>query len=188
MKNDQTNAKRGRRAFLRGTGAAITAALAPAAAGAALTGGETRPSASAGDAAAIRQLYQDYAARLASGPAEDLMALFTQDGEALLDRRRFADRETVQLRLLQDPAQPTDSVEVSADGRSARARFHCLAQTAAPLSGNSTVVEMARLQGQYKTTWWEGGVHSLDCVKTRDGWKIRRLTYSKTADSAQLQA
>lgn len=157
MRNDS---KTGRRAFLRGTSVAIPAALVPAAAQAASV------QASSDDAAAIRKLYQDYAARLAGGAAEG--------------------PSPVQLRLLNDPAQPPDAIAISADGRSATARFHCLAQVAAPFTGNDTLVQMARLQGQYKATWWESGVYSLECVKTGGAWKIQRLAYRRAAGAGQL--
>jgi hypothetical protein len=191
----------GRRDFLRKSGAAVSAALVPAAPAAfALT--EESASGQVGppeDIAAVRKLYQDYAGCVAERAFEHLRSLFTKDGEILFNGRRTAVRErgfgylqgsasgarpeqsgqeAAQLRLLQDPAEPPDRIVIADDRQSARAAFRCVARIAAPLVGNAPLVEMARLQGQHAETWWEGGSHELDCVKVGDSWKIRRLAYS----------
>jgi hypothetical protein len=198
MKNQKApESKTGRRAFLRGASVVIPAALAPAAAGASY-GDARQGSEKLGlleDAAAIRKLHRDYAAHLAGRASEDLVGLFTGDGEALVNGRRFtgaeglrrlcggqsgpSGAEAVQLRLLQDPAQPPESLTVSPDGQSATAQFRCMVETATPLVGDASLLEMARLQGQHSHTWWEDGVYALDCVKAGESWRIRRLTYNR---------
>jgi hypothetical protein len=160
--------ERGRRAFLRGTGAAMSAALVPAVAAVDATAADrTRE-----DAGLIRQLYRDWAACLAGQRRREYADLFSAESETCVPGGL--------LRLMQDPAQPSETIEFAADRRSAVARFHCLAQIAAPLRGNASVVEMARLQGQHDRTWWESGIHELDCVKTGAAWKIRNLAYRRS--------
>jgi len=156
MKNQPDSGKSGRRAFLRGAGAAASAALAPGVAATALAGGEER---TREDVAAIRKLYRDYAAGFAAQHADSGVE--------------------VQLRLLRDPAQPPDRIEIAAGGQSARAQFHCMVQTSRPLVGNAPLLAMARLQGQHRETWWEAGVHELDCVKADGKWKIRQVAYRR---------
>lgn len=156
MANRANSEESGRRAFLRGAGAVASAALVPATAAAAPGSQMERTQ---DDAAAIRTLYQEYAAGFGAQCAEPGAA--------------------VQLRLLRDPAQPPDTIRVAAGGQTARAQFHCMVQTATPLVGQSSLVEMARLQGQHGETWWEAGVHELDCVKVEGQWTIRQLAYRK---------
>lgn len=156
MANRTNSEESGRREFLRGAGAAASAALVPAAAATTPAGHAERTQ---DDAAAIRRLYQEYAAGFGAQCADSGAA--------------------VQLRLLRDPAQPPDTIQVAADGQSARAQFHCMVQTATPLVGQASLLEMARLQGQHGETWWEAGVHEIDCVKVEDRWAIRQLAYRK---------
>lgn len=154
MKHEPEAERSGRRAFLRRAGAAASAAVVPGAAATVLPRGEER---TGEDAAAIRELYQEY---VASFPA-----------------RSTAPGGDVQLRLLRDPLQVPDTIEIAADGQSARARFHCMMRTARPLAGHAPLLEMARLQGQHWETWWEAGVHELDCVKADGRWEIRQVAY-----------
>jgi hypothetical protein len=87
----------------------------------------------------------------------------------------------MQLKVLHDPSQLADAIEIAPGGQSARASFHCLVQTATPLVGHGpSLLEMARLQGQQHETSWEAGVHDLDCVKLDGQWTIRQLAYRKT--------
>lgn len=148
---EKTNA--GRRAFLYRSGAAISGVL-----GAATVGLAERSPGSSDDVAAIRRLYREYAATIASQTVDP------------------SNTEPVHVRLLHDRAAPDDIIVVAPDGQSASARFHCMVQTVQPLVGDARLIEMARLQGN-TTSWWERGVHSLDCVKTGDGWKIQRMVY-----------
>jgi hypothetical protein len=166
--------ERGRRAFLRGTGAAISAALVPAVAAVDETAETARE-----DAAPIRQLYRDWAVRVAGGRHREFADLFAVDTDP------FAPAGL--LRLMRDPAQPPGTIAFAPDGRSAIAQFPCMAQIAVPLRGNGSVVEMARLQGQHAETWWESGIHELDCLKTGAGWKIRSVAYRRSEAKATLQ-
>jgi len=49
-------------------------------------------------------------------------------------------------------------------------------QTVPPLVGEALLIETARLQGNW-TSWWESGIHELECSNTGDEWTIRRLVY-----------
>jgi hypothetical protein len=156
VKKQADSSNSARRAFLRGAGA-VAAAFVPGAAATVLAGNAGRTH---DDAAAIRKLYRDYTAGLPARRAEPGAAM--------------------QLKVLHDPSQPEDAIEVASGGQSARASFHCLVQTATPLAGRGpSLLEMARLQGQHHDTSWEAGVHELDCVKLDGQWTIRRLTYRK---------
>jgi SnoaL-like protein len=167
MKNQQTSdsqpASR-RRDFLRRS--VVSAILAPPAAGIAHTMAAPEPTSSE-DEVEIRQLYRDYTARLATeaGRPDSL-------SEA-------SPAEPAPLRLMHDPAQPGETITVSQDRRSASARFPCMAQMAVPLTGDGSLLAMARLQGQYSQTWWEDGIHELDCVRSDAGWKIRDVVFRK---------
>ncbi len=146
---------RGRRAFLRGAGGAISAALVarPAAA--------SRLEPAADDAALIRGLYRDWAASVsAERPRDGLIG------------------------LMHDPAAPPETIEFGTDAATAVARFHCRAQLSTALVGDASLIEMARLQGQHAETWWESGIHELDCEKTPEGWKIRRVAYQRIGPPA----
>lgn len=152
MKHEPDSVKSGRRAFLRGAGAVASAAVVPGAS----TAAAPTPDATA----AIRQLYVDYAAGLASQTAIHGTA--------------------VQVRMLADPAQPADTIELAADSLSARACFHCVLQTDTPLVGSASLFALARLQGQHHETRWESGAHELDCVKVDGQWQIRTVVFRGT--------
>jgi hypothetical protein len=178
MKNQQTPDSRaasgcpksGRRDFLRGSGTVVSAMLVPAAGIAQAGAGENlnnRPGQESGrlalleDAAEIRKLYRDYAVQLA-----------TQAGKP-------GSLPGTPVRVMQDPAQPAETITVAPDRRYATAQFGCMTQIAVPLMGHESLLEMARLQGQHSQTWWESGIHELDCVKTSAGWQIRSVVYRK---------
>jgi hypothetical protein len=139
-----------RRAFLSGVAASV--AIAP------LAEGSTPPSTGQPgmleDVPAIRGLFRAYAASL---PGE---------GEAM------------PVRLLQDPTEAEDSIVVSADRRTAHARFHCLVKMVTPLVGDAPLLEMARQQGCADTRW-ESGFLELECLRNDDGWQIQRLIYRR---------
>jgi hypothetical protein len=161
MKSQSQRPESGRRSFLRRSGAVVSAMLVPAAAG--IAHAETGNAGTLEDAAAIRKLYQEYAAGLAqAGPGQG----------------------TTILRLVHEPGAAGETITLAPDRRSATATFACLAQIAVPLGGSGSLVDMARLQGQHARTWWENGIHELECARTAAGWQIRRLEYRKTAGPA----
>lgn len=141
------SAKSGRRAFL--SAAAVSAALAPTAGFSAVATEQSLDRRE--DIAAIRRLYREYAAGLRAIPEH----LGTGPSP---------------VHVLQDPAEHEDSITIAADGLAASACFPCLVQTAIPLAGSGSLLEMARLQGNRETRW-ESGVVSMECVRESGGWR-----------------
>lgn len=182
-----------RRAFLRGSGAAVLASATAGVGYAAESGlleptqkDATRNDAMNSDEAAVAKLYAEYAGRVSAQPW-GVAELFAADGEVEINGVIHAGAKLralysgigsgreMQTRVLQDHRRK--SVEVAADGMSARGRFSCMMKTVRPLAGTGTIVEMARLQGQHAAEWMEDGVHEMEAVKVAGVWKIRRLVY-----------
>jgi hypothetical protein len=203
----------GRRSFIWKTGAAMSAVIASAVAG------FSKPKAdpdtglknqidllsnqigSLEDAMAIRRLHQAYESHLDKGLYEEVVELFTDDGEVIFNGGVFAGKSKGVRRLYcnqfssgftgkkiepapgfePDSAQLQDIVEVAPDRKSAKAQFPFSMQVGTPMTVDSQLVQMARLQGEGIVKWWEGGAHELFCVKDGDSWKIKRLEYLVTA-------
>jgi hypothetical protein len=153
------------------------------------------------DTNAIRALHQTYESFLDRGMYEEVVNLFTDNGEVFYNGGLFAGKERGVRRLYcdhfragligkkivpapgfeLDPAQVQDMVEVALDRKSARARFAYSLQVGTPIVSDSQLVEMARLQGQGIIKWWEGGIHEVSYVNEGGGWKIMRLEYQTIA-------
>ncbi len=151
------------------------------------------------DENAIRRLHQTYENLLNNGRYKEVMNLFTDDGEVVFNggvfkgkkrgvRRLYCDQFSSRLTGRKiEPApgfrpgieQQQDMVEVTADRKSARARFTYSIQVGAPIISDSILVKMARLQGQGIMKWWEGGTYEVSYVRDiKDStWKIKRLEY-----------
>ncbi len=119
------------------------------------------------DANAIRQLQRAFGHALNNHLQENLASLFADASEAQVNGAV----------CILDSARPADVIEVAPDRRSATAQFHCLVKAEAPLTSSSTLIEMARQQGQGTRTWWEAGLYENSYVQSADGWKIQRLRY-----------
>lgn len=203
----------GRRSFIWKTGAAMSAVLASTVAGiskpkadpnAGLKDQISRLSNQVGsleDAMAIRRLHQVYESHLDKGRYEEVVSLFTDDGEVVFNGGVFAGKNKGVRRLYcdlfssgltgkkiepapgfeLDSAQLQDIVEVAPDRKSAKAQFPYSMQVGTPMTEDSQLVKMARLQGGGILKWWEGGIHEASCVKDGDGWKIKKLEYRVTA-------
>jgi hypothetical protein len=199
----------GRRSFIWKTGAAMSALLASTVAGvskpkddpnAGLKNQIDRLSDQIGsleDANEIRRLHQTYESLLDRGMYEEIVDMFTEDGEVLFNGGRFAGRDRGIRRLYckrfrsgltgkkiepapgfePDPSRQLDIVEMSADRRTATGQFPFSMQVGIPMTEDSSLVEMARLQGEGILKWWEGGVHEASYVKVGKSWKIRSLEY-----------
>ncbi len=201
----------GRRSFMWKIGAAMSVLLASAAPGMA----RSRVDQGAGmktkvdqlynqlgifeDANAIRRLHQTYETCLDNAMYEEVVNLFTDDGEAIFNGGVFLGKKKGVRRLFcnlfslgligkkiepapgfqPDLDQQQDNVQVAPDRRSAKARFAYSIQVGAPIISDSQLVKMARLQGQGILKWWEGGVYEVSYIKDMkdDGWKIKRLEY-----------
>lgn len=152
------------------------------------------------DANAIRGLHRTYEVRFDQGIYEDVVGMFAADAEVVCNGGLFSGKEGIR-RLYCDlfssgstgkkmepapgfepsPAQQQDSVEVAADRKTARGHFPYSMQVGAPMTGDSSLVEMARLQGEGVVKWWEGGTCEVSYVKVDNTWKIRRLEYRVTS-------
>jgi hypothetical protein len=189
MKSDNT--PNSRRRFLT-QGAATLGASVAATAGAATLTPRQRPATPAEDREAIRQLHRDFMALIEQERYEAVAALFDGGGWLQLDgtcvtggaaiaaffttqyRQQAADARHGAYR--QQVAQP-DAVQVSEDQRTATATFHVDVALNMPLRGDSTLVQMARLQGQVAQRRWESGRFDVTCVKSAEQWKLASLDY-----------
>ncbi len=148
------------------------------------------------DADRVRRLHQAYESRLNRGMYEDVVAMFADDAEVVYNGGLFQEKEGIR-RLYCDhfalgltgkkiePApgfeldleQQQDIVEVAEDRKTATGQFPYSIQVGTPMTGDSSLVEMARLQGEGIVKWWEGGTCKASYVKIGESWKIRRLEY-----------
>jgi hypothetical protein len=206
---DQPNARR--RSFMWKIGAAVPALLASAVPGkssagihqdAALKNQIDRLSSRLGileDENAIRRLHRTYEDLLNDGKYEEVMNLFTDDGEVVFNGGIFKGKNGGVRRLYTERFQPgsagrkiepapgfqpdadqqQDIVKVAVDRISAGARFPFSIQIGAPIISDSQLVKMARLHGEGIMKWWEGGTYEVFYVKDirNGGWKIKRLEY-----------
>ncbi len=202
---------KGRRSFMWKAGAGLSALLAamiPGIAGA-RTNNEIdlkaridRLSGQVGflkDENRIHLLHRTYENLLDRGMYEEVVELFTDDGEVVFNGGIFKDKKRGVNRLycnrfrsgatgkriyylpgiLPDIGAQQDMVEVMPDRKSARARFTYSIQVGTPVISDSILVDMARLHGEVIMKWREGGTCDISFVKDlKDGsWKIKRLEY-----------
>ncbi len=206
---DQPNTKR--RSFMWKMGAAMSAVLASVVSGKS----SSKISQDAGlesqidslsnqlgileDENAIRGLHQAYENLLNSSRYEEVVNLFTDDGEVVFNGGIFKGKSRGVPRLYNerfkpglsgkriepapgfqpDVEQQPDIVNVAADRRTASASFSYSIQVGIPLISDSQLVQMARLQGEGIMKWWEAGTYEISYVKDSEesGWKIKRLEY-----------
>jgi hypothetical protein len=201
----------GRRSFMWKIGAAMTALLATA------VPGMSRPRVKHGtglkarvdqlsnqlgileDENAIRGLHKYYESLLNNSKYEEVVNLFTDNGEVIFNggifkgrkrgvRRVYCDRFRSGLTgkkiepapgFQSDTEQQQDIVEVATDRKSARAQFPFSIQVGTPIVSDSQLVKMARLHGEGIMKWWEGGIYQVSYMKdTKTGsWKIKRLEH-----------
>jgi hypothetical protein len=151
------------------------------------------------DENAIRELHKAYETCLHNGIYEDVVNLFTEDGEVVFNGGVFAGKRKGVRRLycdqfssgltgkridpapgfVPDTEQEQDVIKVATNRKSAKAQFSYSIQVGVPMISDSQLVNMARLQGQGIIKWWEGGVYEVSYVKDiKDGsWKIKRLEH-----------
>jgi hypothetical protein len=151
------------------------------------------------DANAIRRLHQEYESRLDRGMYEEVAGMFADDAEVVYNGGLFTGKEGIRRlycdhfasgrtgRKIEpapgfetDPAQQLDIVEVAGDRKTATGQFPYSIQIGAPMTGESSLVEMARLQGEGIVNWWESGIREVSYVKKDNTWKIRKLEYRVT--------
>jgi hypothetical protein len=196
----------GRRSFLRKAGVAMSAAVAAAVPGMAKNTDSKNTDADRlarqlgilEDENALRTLHRTYESYLDSGRYEAVVDLFTDDASVVFNGGIFKGRSGVS-RLYGErfrsgltgkkigPApdsraeaeQQRETIKVSADRLSAGAQFPYSIQVGTPMTPDSQLVQMSRLQGEGIMKWCEGGIYEASYVKdAKDGgWKIKRLEY-----------
>ncbi len=149
----------------------------------------------------IRRLYKTYESLLAKGNYEEISSLFANDGEVVFGGDIFKGRKegidqlycnqftsgsngkkiSSRQEIPPDMGEHTDTVEIMQDRKTARARFAYSIQVGEPIISNSSLVEMARLQGEGIVKWRESGTCNVSFTKNmKDStWKIQRLEYLK---------
>jgi len=167
--NGFSNERRTRRSFFGHAGAALAAPLAATAALAGEHGDGAGDVAerlvALEDIAAIRALQRRYVRLVGTGRGEDLAALFAEPRQASIDDRV---RSAV--------ADADDTIAVAANG-TATARVACTVETATPIEGCGTLVEMARLQGDGIVKRSETRVLESTFVKRNGFWKIEHAEF-----------
>ena len=199
----------GRRSFIWKAGVTASAALAAAVPGmSSHSSHENDASAEAKrladklgmleDEKSIRALHQKYEILLDGGKYENVLGLFAESAAVVFGGKVFKGRDGISQLYCDrfssgmtgrkigtapgfaiDAVQHPESIAVSADRMSATARFHYSIQVGIPMTSESQLVQMARLQGEGIRKWCEGGIYEVSYVKdTRDGsWKISRLEH-----------
>ena len=194
-----------RRAFFLRGGAVLGAGVATsAAAGALLLPGTPhaapdrlrelqRELTSHQDREAIRQLHLAFTAAVENQAYETAAKLFethadldlsglTAQGKPAIMRLFVTQYRQQQARAMhsayrQSPLQQQDLIAIAADGTHAIATFHCAVELSAPLPTDSTLAQMARLQGQVAERHWQAGRFEARYVKAHGGWKITALRF-----------
>jgi hypothetical protein len=152
------------------------------------------------DANAIRRLHQSYESHLDQGLYEEVAGMFAEDAEVIFNGGLFAGKDGIRRlycghfasgrtgKKLEsapgsevDPSQQHDIVEVAGDRKTATGQFPYSMQVGTPMTGDSSLVEMARLQGEGIVQWQESGIHDIAYVKKDNRWEIRRLEYRVTS-------
>ena len=196
---------KGRRSFIWKAGAAMSAMAASAVVGLSKTApdsdagskGEmdrlTNQIGCLEDANVIRKLHDMYESYLDKGMYEEVAGMFTDEAEAVYNGGLFAGKEGIR-RLYCDNFAPgltgkkiesapgfqteeQEVIEAAPDRKTAKAKFRFSMQVGAPMTGDSSLVEMARLQGGGIVKWWEGGTCEASYIKTGESWKIKRIEY-----------
>ena len=213
--NSQKQGSAGRRSFIRKAGGALSAVFASAVAGTAAAGpGEnetlqeqvrqlTDQLGVLEDQETIRRLHRAYGDYLGKGMYDEIVQLFTDDGEVYFNGSVFKGKDQGIRRLyvehfgrgirgdsngpvhsfMFDDTHQQDLVEVAPDRKSAQARFHNFMQVWTRDNAEFPMMDLAREQGQGILRRVEGGIHDIVYVNDAGSWKIRRLDYRSTGNA-----
>jgi len=159
---DKTSAT-DRRSFLK-TGAIVAAPLAVAAPVAAMAGDDSRAKlARLEDERAIEALQRKFLRHLnGTGDCGEFIA--SSDAVELGEG----------LRAIAEDIGHEATLELSEDGLSARTRCACRVEREAAFTGDSTLEQMARFQGQGSHRFEERRTLATEFVKGKHGWAIAR--------------
>lgn len=176
-----------------GAGVATAGATALAADGARQSTDELQKLASMQDFEAIRQVHLAFANMIEDQSFEAAADLFDDHALLQLSGVRATGRPAIE-RLLssqyrhqeaavihsayrQNNTRQRDAVTVRGDRQQATATFHVDVALSMPLLGDSTVAQMARLQGQVASSRWETGRLEVKYVKVQGRWKMASLIH-----------
>lgn len=211
--NEQPNT--GRRSFMWKAGAAVSAVLATSVPAMSmpslsrnkgLNGEMDRLTAKLGnleDEKKIRELHRMFETHLDAGRYENLVELFSNDGEVTFNGGIFKGKKKGIRRLFceyfrsgktgksvrpapgfeHDNEMLQERIEISVDCKTADAQFPYSIQVGAPIISDSVLIQMARLQGEGIMTWWEGGTYEMSYVKDAgdNHWKIKSIGFRTMA-------
>jgi hypothetical protein len=117
------------------------------------------------DEKAVRALQQAWVKQVNARAWADAAKLFADPAKAKADPT---------LRSLAVEAGEGETIEIAADGMSARLQQPCAALTEAPVEGRGTLLDMARLQGEVVRRT-ERRLITLAAVKGDSGWRIESV-------------
>jgi hypothetical protein len=80
-------------------------------------------------------------------------------------------------RISADPAAPPERIEVAADHRSAVGYFNCVVEFATPLANDSTLAQMAHVQGHGVVCRTERRVLRVRYGRADGRWAIMQVTF-----------
>ncbi|HEY6456742.1 MAG TPA: nuclear transport factor 2 family protein [Steroidobacteraceae bacterium] len=146
------------------------------------------------DREAIRRLHLAFTAAVENQDYDTAVELFESHAAVALSgsnaigkpaiRLLFATQYRQQLAPIihsayrRSPLQQQDLIEIAADGAQAAATFHCDVELSSPLPSDSTLAQMARLQGQVAERHWKAGRFEARYVKIAGCWQIAALRFT----------
>ena len=188
--------KNTRRAFFLRGGAVLGAGVTTTAGAAALIahGAPAVPQPQQPEAReAIRQLHLTFTFLMESQAYEAVVELFDEPAHLtlsglsatgkpgivhlLVDQYRRQHAPMIHSAYRQNASQRNDRVTLGEEGRRATGTFHTGVQISTPLQSDSTLAQMARLQGQMAAHRWESGRFDGQYVKAQGQWRILDLRY-----------
>jgi len=192
--------KSSRRAFFLQGSAALGAGVASTVGAAALTTDAATPDAAQSqqlallqDREAIRQLQLAFTTLMENQAYEAAAELFGDQADLqlsgvrakgmpairqlLADQYRHQTAPALHSAYRPNSLQAQDELTLSDDRLRASATFHVDVALGTALAGDSTIAQMARLQGQMADRHWESGRIEARYVKTHGRWKVASLRY-----------
>jgi hypothetical protein len=145
---------------------------------------------------AIGQLNREFMRLLEGGRFAAVAALFADDARVNLSSVVASGRQEIDALFTvgyaaqtasmihssyrQCALDPLDAVVVSQDGKTASAAFYVEVELVQPLTGESALVQMARLQGQLAVRRRERGRFEGTYLRRGEAWQLHSLDYIAT--------